>query len=683
MIGTLLGKYRIVEKIGSGGMADVYKGLQVGLEREVAIKVLPPAYAKDVQMVKRFKRESQATAKLSHPNIVTIYDSGEQDGCFYYVMEYLKADALDDILAKEKVLPLKQGLKISKDILKALVYTHDKQIIHRDLKPSNIKFDLRGNAIVTDFGLVKDLEQTSITMTGISLGTPQYMSPELLRGDLVDHRSDIYQLGVIVYEMLTGQVPFSGSTPYADPDKDLESQMTPPSALNADVSTELEQFIVRCLHPKPEDRFQSAKEALEAISKIERKIEAKRMSRQASPSAVYSSGNRSQSLSVGTQTAGITQATRATALGEERSFLSSISTLYAEKTPAEIAYQLAIIVGPAILLIVAAIFVFNTIIFPRPPLKLLEQALEIESKRSIISWKCNNECYSFIQYYTNLENKKQTPLPQVKRMEYRVPIENLEPDTTYYFQFVFTYDLDDRESYVYSNEFEFKTKPEIKIRDITVEARDTQVTITWSTNLETDTKIKIGTTRSYTREQENPEQKRETDHSITVTGLDPDTTYHYVIIAADPDQEGEEIDSGDRIFKTLSGRSASIIDPHQSSDPPLVELAKSYVDKLTRMTPDEREKLKKSLKNFLITDEDNALTSERKKALLRDKSNEQNFYDRLRYLTIWSGRIEKDGKKLPFEKTETTMLQNLFYLNPKKAYSKLDAHFQALGRLDP
>ena len=116
MIGTLLGKYRIVEKIGSGGMADVYKGLQVGLEREVAIKVLPPAYAKDVQMVKRFKRESQATAKLSHPNIVTIYDSGEQDGCFYYVMEYLKADALDDILAKEKVLPLKQGLKISKDM---------------------------------------------------------------------------------------------------------------------------------------------------------------------------------------------------------------------------------------------------------------------------------------------------------------------------------------------------------------------------------------------------------------------------------------------------------------------------------------------------------------------------------------------------------------------------------------
>ena len=191
LIGKVLGKYKIIERLGSGGMADVYKGIQVGLEREVAIKVLPPAFAADREMVKRFRRESQATAKLSHPNIITIYDSGEEEGYYYYVMEYLKADSLEDVLEKEQTLNVQRMIKIAQDIIKALVYTHDKDIIHRDLKPANIKFDLRENAIVTDFGLVKDLGETAITVSGCAMGTPQYMSPEQLRGEEADARSDL------------------------------------------------------------------------------------------------------------------------------------------------------------------------------------------------------------------------------------------------------------------------------------------------------------------------------------------------------------------------------------------------------------------------------------------------------------------------------------------------------------
>ena len=263
LVGKVLGKYKITERIGSGGMAEVYKGLQVGLEREVAIKLLSPEHSQNLERLKRFRRESQATARLSHPNIITVYDSGEQDGYYYYVMEYLKAESLSELISENNGLEIKHALKIIKDILKALVYTHDKSIIHRDLKPGNIRFDLRGNAIVTDFGLVKDLDETSITMTGISLGTPQYMSPEQLLGEEVDSRSDIFQAGIILYEMVTGECPFQEITPYVE-----GSNETPPipmpSKFNTEVSEELEELIFKCLQRMPEERYSTADEVLQA-----------------------------------------------------------------------------------------------------------------------------------------------------------------------------------------------------------------------------------------------------------------------------------------------------------------------------------------------------------------------------------------------------------------------------------
>ena len=692
LVGKVLGKYRIVEKIGSGGMADVYKGLQVGLEREVAIKVLPPVYAKDLDRLKRFRRESQATAKLSHPNIITIYDSGEQDGFYYYVMEYLKAESLETVIKSEGKLALKQALKISKDILKALVYTHDKSIIHRDLKPGNIRFDLRGNAIVTDFGLVKDLQETSITMTGISIGTPQYMSPEQLLGEDVDERSDLYQLGVMLYEMLAGQTPFAGKSPYASGQDGEAPPIPPPTQFNQEVPEALEELILKSLERDPAARFQSSEEMLQALTKVERKVEARQASmRSGSSTATRGFSTRSVATSRALSSAAPTISSSVSDLapgGTSGTYHYVLSLLagpsYEEQTTQELIYNISMVVVPALLTLVLLVLYITGNLFPKPPLKLLEQAIEEQSKRSIIAWKANAPCYSYIEYYTSLDSRQRTPCPQEPRTEFREELTNLEPDTTYYFQFVFTYDPDDTESYMYSKELEFKTKPEIKIRSISFDPSDTEVRISWSTNIETDTKVRIGTTRDYSREQENPEQMRETDHSITISGLEPDTRYHFIIVATDPDQEGQPVYSEDKTFKTLPrGQTRSMFQDNQSNEPPLVELAKSYVDKLTRMTPDERQKLKHSLQNYLIIDADKILTPEKKREILNDSSNEDNFNDRLRFFKVWMEQLDKDSIKHGFKDNEDAVIQNLYFVNPKKSFKKLDSKLKKLSKLDP
>ena len=204
------------------------------------------------------------------------------------------------------------------------------------------------------------------------------------------------------------------------------------------------------------------------------------------------------------------------------------------------------------------------------------------------------------------------------------------------------------------------------------------------TNIETDTKVRIGTTRDYSREQENPEQMRETDHSITISGLEPDTRYHFIIVATDPDQEGQPVYSEDKTFKTLPrGQTRSMFQDNQSNEPPLVELAKSYVDKLTRMTPDERQKLKHSLQNYLIIDADKILTPEKKREILNDSSNEDNFNDRLRFFKVWMEQLDKDSIKHGFKDNEDAVIQNLYFVNPKKSFKKLDEKLKKLSKLDP
>lgn len=693
LIGKILGKYKIVEKVGAGGMADVYKGIQVGLEREVAVKVLPAACAADVEMVKRFRRESQATAKLNHPNIITIYDSGEQDGLYYYVMEYLRADSLEKIIEKEKRLQPKKALKIAQDILQALAYTHDKHILHRDLKPSNIKFDMRGNAIVTDFGLVKDLDQTSITMAGVSLGTPQYMSPEQLLGDSVDERSDLYQVGIVLYEMLTGQTPFGGKSPFVGNPSASVAEATPPSTHNPDIPGELDEVALKVLSKRPEDRYGSAKEMLAALKQVERKSSARQMSRQAPSSAKISRISSAQLQGAAFSGAGSSSASLS-ATGTLSLSAENLSIAIAKTLQGPSRNKVLAIAIPSLVLLGSALAYILTLVFPRPDLALLEKSFEVESDRAVISWRANYPCFSYVEYGLRPDSLVQTEIQEVKQTEFRQVLSGLEPDATYVLRFRFGYDLDpDSFSEAWTREYTIQTRPQIVISGIIVEPAAIQAKLSWVTNLKTDTVVRYGRTEEYGTTQSNFEQKAVTRHSITLQGLDPAVRYHFQILASDPDLRSGTKISPDQTFMTLEslegqgylinslGNSRSEGD----SEDHLHELAKSYVDKLTRMTPDERAKLKLSISKFINPGSGKPLNDKTKSELLTIKTHKQVFNDRYLLVQRWRSTLaaiapDETDKTCPQKMLDR--IQRLFQINPGRACGLLDRMSKKLSELE-
>ncbi len=268
LIGSTLGPYRILEQIGLGGMATVYKAYQPGMDRLVALKVLPEHYARDPLFVRRFKQEAHVIAKLEHRNIVPVYDFGEQDGTTYLVMRYLQAGTVKDILAYGP-LPLPDAARLVADVAAGLDYAHvqGKGIIHRDVKPSNILVDKQGHAYLTDFGLAKVLEASiELTGSGTLLGTPTYMAPEQTLGKPVTPQTDVYALGVVLYEMATGRPPYEADTPMAVALMHVHEPLPLPRQVNPALSEAVELVILKALAKEPPDRYQSAGELARALA---------------------------------------------------------------------------------------------------------------------------------------------------------------------------------------------------------------------------------------------------------------------------------------------------------------------------------------------------------------------------------------------------------------------------------
>ncbi|HEY3050221.1 MAG TPA: Stk1 family PASTA domain-containing Ser/Thr kinase [Gaiellaceae bacterium] len=260
LINTLFdGRYRIMRKLGSGGMADVYLAEDEELGRRVAIKILNDKHANDEQFVERFRREAKNAAGLSHPNIVSIYDRGEAEGTYYIAMEYLDGRSLKELVVARGPLPIADAIEATRQVLTALRFAHRKGVVHRDIKPHNVMADADGRLKVTDFGIAR-AGVSQMTEAGSIIGTAQYLSPEQARGAAVDQRSDLYSIGVVLYEMLTGQVPFTGESPVEIAMKHLSDTPRPPSLLRPEIPPDLDMVVLRALAKNPEDRFQTAEE---------------------------------------------------------------------------------------------------------------------------------------------------------------------------------------------------------------------------------------------------------------------------------------------------------------------------------------------------------------------------------------------------------------------------------------
>ncbi|MEK3904158.1 Stk1 family PASTA domain-containing Ser/Thr kinase [Paenibacillus sp. FSL R7-0179] len=279
MIGHELGgRYQVIERIGGGGMALVYRAHDILLNRNVAIKVLRNQFVHDEEFIRRFRREAQSAASLSHPNVVSIYDVGQEDEIHYIVMEYIEGKNLNEIIKERAPMQVDESVRIASQICDALDHAHMNQIIHRDIKPHNILIGRNGRVKVTDFGIARAVTSTTITQTGSVVGSVHYFSPEHAKGVTTGEKSDLYSLGIVLYQMLTGVLPFLGESPISVALKHLQEEFEEPRLLNPLIPQSVENVILKSMRKNPEERYQSAKQMLQDLETCllpERRSEAK------------------------------------------------------------------------------------------------------------------------------------------------------------------------------------------------------------------------------------------------------------------------------------------------------------------------------------------------------------------------------------------------------------------------
>lgn len=269
---TIGGRYQIIEELGKGGMGRVYRVLDKKLNEEIALKLIKPEISRDKKIVERFSNELKIARKIVHKNIARMFDLNEDNGTHYITMEFVRGEDLKKLIRKMGSLSAGQAIPIAKQICEGLGEAHRLGVVHRDLKPQNVMVDEDGNARIMDFGIARSIETKGITGAGVMIGTPEYMSPEQVEGKEVDPRSDIYSLGVILYEMVTGQVPFEGDTPFTIGVKHKSEKPRDPKELNAQIPDDLSQVILKCLEKERENRYQDAEELRSDLAELQKGI---------------------------------------------------------------------------------------------------------------------------------------------------------------------------------------------------------------------------------------------------------------------------------------------------------------------------------------------------------------------------------------------------------------------------
>ncbi len=269
---TFAGRYQIIEELGKGGMGRVYKVNDTDIKEKIALKLLKPEIASDEKTIERFRNEIKLARKIAHKNVGRMFDLGKAEGTYFITMEYVPGQDLKGLIRQTGKLTIETTLSIAKQICEGLEEAHMLGVVHRDLKPSNIMIDKEGNVRIMDFGIARSLKAKGITGSGVMIGTPEYMSPEQAEAKDTDHRSDIYSLGIVIYEMLTGQLPFEGDTPLSIAMKHKSEDLTAPKVLNSQIPDDLNDLVLKCLAKAKTDRYQAVEDIDGDITEIINKI---------------------------------------------------------------------------------------------------------------------------------------------------------------------------------------------------------------------------------------------------------------------------------------------------------------------------------------------------------------------------------------------------------------------------
>ncbi len=269
---TFAGRYQIIEELGKGGMGRVYKALDKEVNAKIALKLVKPEIASDKKTIERFRNELKVARDIAHKNVCRMYDLGKEEGAYYITMEYVSGEDLKSFIRRSGVISVGKAISIANQVCEGLIEAHRLGVVHRDLKPQNIMIDNEGNAKIMDFGIARSLRAKGITGSGVMIGTPEYMSPEQVDGKEADQRADIYSLGVILYEMVTGRVPFEGDTAFSIGVKQKSETPRPPKEINEQIPEDLNRAILKCMEKEKENRYQSVGELHSKLMNLEKGI---------------------------------------------------------------------------------------------------------------------------------------------------------------------------------------------------------------------------------------------------------------------------------------------------------------------------------------------------------------------------------------------------------------------------